>query len=113
MNLRYLGNGCGDLKEIDQKPMVYIMTYHSAKGLDFDNVFIPQLNEKKQIALNFVLEKNPDLDKRLLFVAITRSRCNLFLTYSSKQPHPLISDLPDLTAVPYQPSHEDDDEDFF
>lgn len=115
INIRYLGNSFGDLKEIDQKPMVYIMTYHSAKGLDFDSVFIPQLNDNKQIVYNFVLKKNPDLDKRLLFVATTRSRCNLFLTYSSEYPHSLISDLPNVVKTEYQSKeiNDDDDEDFF
>ena len=113
INIRYLGNGFGDFDEMALKPMVYLMTYHSSKGLDFDNVFIPQLNHNKQIVLPFVLDKNPDLDKRLLFVAVTRSRCNLFMSYSSAYPHPLIQNLPNITQIKYQPNQDDEDEEFF
>lgn len=37
--IRYLGNSFGSLDEADQKPLTFIMTYHSAKGLDFEHVF--------------------------------------------------------------------------
>ena len=93
--------------------MAYLMTYHSSKGLDFDNVFIPQLNHNKQIVLPFVLDKNPDLDKRLLFVAVTRSRCNLFMSYHTSTPHKLIQNLPNITQIKYQPNQDDEDEEFF
>lgn len=49
------------------------MTYHSAKGLDFDNVFLPFLNN------SFYL--HPSKAETLFMVAMTRSRKNLYLTY--------------------------------
>ena len=52
------------------------MTYHSSKGLDFDNVFIPGLNR------NLFITYNSDLSRTLFMVAMTRSRNNLYLTYS-------------------------------
>lgn len=110
LNIRYLGNDFGDFNEISLNPMVYIMTYHSSKGLDFEQVFIPQLNSNKHIVHSFVLEKNPDLDKRLLFVATTRSRCNLFMSYSTATPHKLVQNLPDINQIKYQ---DNEDEDFF
>lgn len=114
VNLCYLGNGYGTLNEADKKPMVYIMTYHSAKGLDFDNIFIPQLNSNKDIVHPFVLAKNPNLDKRLLYVAVTRSRCNLFLTYSTTSPHFLVQNLPNTKVITFQPNQDNnDEEDFF
>jgi superfamily I DNA/RNA helicase len=51
------------------------MTYHSAKGLDFDNVFIPGLNN------NLFIVSDETLSKTLFMVAMTRSRNNLYLTY--------------------------------
>lgn len=108
---RYLGNNYGELDESDKQPIVYIMTYHSSKGLDFDTVYIPQLNSNKQIVFQNVLEKNPELDQRLLFVAVTRSRKDLFLTYSSKHPHKFISDLPNGSYEKVDNPHlVDDDE---
>ena len=119
INIRYLGNNHGDLSEVPNKPMVYLMTYHSSKGLDFENVFIPQLNSNKQIVYKDVLSKKPensDLDKRLLFVAVTRSRSNLFMTYCTNEPHPLVATLPNISQTKYEPNQKDDEdenEDFF
>ena len=72
------------------------------------------ITEKARIErLAELLDKNPDLDKRLLFVAVTRSRCNLFMSYSSAYPHPLIQNLPNITQIKYQPNQDDEDEEFF
>lgn len=49
-----------------------ILTYHSGKGTEFDNVFIPFADE------DMGLERNP------FYVAITRSSSRLFITYSRK-----------------------------
>jgi len=110
---RYLGNSFGELDESDKQPIVYVMTYHSSKGLDFDTVYIPQLNVNKQIVLPHVLEKSPGLDQRLLFVAVTRSRKDLFLTYSGKTPHKYITDLPTGSYEKIENPHliDDDEED--
>ena len=52
------------------------MTYHSAKGLDFKAVFIPFLNAGLEIW------RDNERAKTLFFVAVTRSREQLFLSYS-------------------------------
>ena len=69
-----MGNGTGNFSENSRK--ITIMTYHSSKGLDFDNVFIPGLNR------NLFITYNQELSKTLFMVAMTRSRNNLYLTYS-------------------------------
>ena len=74
VQMQYVGNGTGDFSENIRK--ITIMTYHSSKGLDFDNVFIPGLNRNLFITYNQVLSKT------LFMVAMTRSRNNLYLTYS-------------------------------
>ena len=86
---RTLGSGFGSLAESDERPLVYIMTYHSAKGLDFETVFLPQLNE----GIDF-WPKDAELDKKLFFVATTRSRRNLFMSYHKRQPHSYIRNMP-------------------
>jgi hypothetical protein len=93
VKLMYLGGSYGNLKESDHKQVVYLMSYFSSKGLDFRNVFIPNLNYNLHISPNYDLE-NPDLDINLLFVAVTRSRQNLFLSYSTNLCHQLISNIP-------------------
>lgn len=87
--LRYLGNSFGDLDESDTRPLTYVMTYHSAKGLDFNTVFLPSLNSGQTFWRN-----NEDISRRLFFVASTRSRCNLLLSYSSAQPHSYVMGMP-------------------
>nr|WP_241879272.1 3'-5' exonuclease [Psychrobacter sp. PraFG1]UNK06018.1 hypothetical protein MN210_04805 [Psychrobacter sp. PraFG1] len=101
------------MDESDKQPIVFIMTYHSSKGLDFDTVYVPQLTINKQIVLPHVLEKSPGLHQRLLFVAVTRSRKDLFLTYSGKAPHKYITDLPAGSYEKIENPHliDDDEED--
>lgn len=70
LNIEYLGGGKGNLRE----DKIIIMTYHSAKGLDFDNVFLPFLSIHSRIR-----------DKRVLMVGMTRSKKDLNLTYSGRK----------------------------
>lgn len=90
----YLGGKFGSLPESDVRPIVYLMTYHSSKGLDFKNVFIPFLTASKSLISQNKLLTNPGLGRRILFVAVTRSRENLFISYSGQNPHPYIAGLP-------------------
>ena len=72
--IQYVGNSYGNFTENSRK--ITVMTYHSAKGLDFDNVFLPYLNR------NLFITYDEDRSKTLFMVAMTRSRNNLYLTYS-------------------------------
>ena len=69
LRLHYVGNGYGSL--IGHKS-VLLMTYHSAKGLDFDNVYLPFLNQEADIR-----------SKSVFMVALTRSKNALTITYSN------------------------------
>lgn len=66
---------------------VYLTTYHAAKGLEFDNVFIPYLAEDKlpdpDTVSSAVSEEDVYADEiKLLYVAATRSKYGLYMTYS-------------------------------
>lgn len=74
IKLKYVGNGVGSFSSEDKK--VVIMTYHSSKGLDFDNVFIPFMNT------SLFIVPDETRSKTLFMVAMTRSRNNLYITYS-------------------------------
>jgi superfamily I DNA/RNA helicase len=66
------------------------MTYHSSKGLDFETVFIPGLDENYTI-----FNRNDEaMDRRLFYVAATRSRRNLFISYTGTTPHPFVANMP-------------------
>lgn len=72
IKLQFIGSGYGALKDAERNKEAILMTYHSSKGLDFDNVFLPFLNT------HFSIPSNPET---LFMVAMTRSRKNLYLTY--------------------------------
>lgn len=77
MNLEYVGSGIGSFSSNNNH--VIIMTYHSSKGLDFDNVFIPFVNKDMYIV------PDCELSRTLFMVALTRSRNNLYLSYNRYQ----------------------------
>lgn len=76
IKLQYVGNGYGSFTE---EGKICIMTYHSSKGLDFDNVFLPGLNQ------SLYINSSERLSRTLFMVAMTRSRNNLYLTHSGSR----------------------------
>ena len=75
----------GQMSRWHSEPWLYYGTFHSAKGLEFDTVFVP-------FASATHLPHPPDVqvygeddaasrDAKLLYVAVTRARANLVLTY--------------------------------
>ncbi len=77
----------GDQDELDDvKYGVKLMTVHSAKGLEFDYVFVSGLESdlfphKKLGEVNKSGE-NSEEERRLFYVAVTRASKKLFLTYA-------------------------------
>lgn len=74
-----------DLKE--DKNAVRLMTVHSAKGLEFETVFITGLEENlfphKRIGEKEPTEDEEEEERRLFYVALTRAKKKIFLTYAS------------------------------
>ena len=66
-------------------PGLFYGTYHSAKGLEFDTVFLPSLSDDNwphpPDVRNLGVEEAASRDSRLLYVGITRARSTLVLTY--------------------------------
>ena len=91
-SLQVFGGGSGSLYDSDTKKMVYLMTYHSAKGLDFANVFLPHLTE--DVSLEPMKGASDEQERRLFFVASTRARERLYLSYHD-EPHRFIEEIPD------------------
>jgi len=103
---RYFGNGIGNLSDADARPLVFIMTYHSSKGLDFDVVHLPFLRSDMQIVRYAPkMMDRQDLERTLFFVAMTRSRERLMMSYSGQAPHPFVDGLP-RDAVVFSDSQE-------
>jgi hypothetical protein len=61
-------------------PTVFLSTFHGSKGLEWDNVFLVRMNDEV-----FPQQKDEDSvlqERRLFYVAVTRARRSLTLTYS-------------------------------
>jgi len=75
-----------DRQDEKDKDTVSLMTIHSAKGLEFKNVFVVGLEENlfpSQMSLN----SRTDLEeeRRLFYVAVTRAEKKLTLTYATSR----------------------------
>lgn len=75
-----------DVDTIDTSDKITLMTVHSAKGLEFNTVFIVGLEEGLFPHFKSLLS-NEDIEeeRRLLYVAMTRAKENLYLTYSIRR----------------------------
>jgi DNA helicase-2/ATP-dependent DNA helicase PcrA len=88
---------------------VHLLTYHRAKGLEFDAVFLPRLEEKE---LPSKLSKTPAAiaeERRLLYVGLTRAKRHLTVTWLGK-PSRFLAELEiETRAVPAPKAVEPDD----
>jgi len=73
-----------DIDTESNKNGVVIATVHSAKGLEFDTVFISGL-EEKIFPVSRADQEDEEEERRLMYVAITRARKELYLTSSSSR----------------------------
>jgi len=62
---------------------VNLLTYHAAKGLEFDAVFLPRLEEGELPIRQARSAEAVDEERRLLYVGITRARRHLLVTWSA------------------------------
>jgi DNA helicase-2/ATP-dependent DNA helicase PcrA len=75
---------------------VNLLTYHRAKGLEFDAVFLPRLLDGELPFRSGRAKAEPDEERRLLYVGITRARTYLFLTWATDaktKPSPFLDEL--------------------
>jgi DNA helicase-2/ATP-dependent DNA helicase PcrA len=75
---------------------VQLMTYHRAKGLEFDAVFLPRLLDGELPYRSRRSEADPEEERRLLYVGITRARTHLFLSWPREprtSPSPFLQEI--------------------
>ena len=73
----------GDTQAAEGKPALQMMTVHSAKGLEFHTVFVTGLEEGLFPHENSLNEyAGLEEERRLMYVAITRARRRLYLTFA-------------------------------
>jgi len=109
-----LGNGATrldrDLPIWNNRHGIYYGTYHSAKGLEFDMVILPFLDsenlpDKDHLAAHGE-EDAKTYNARLLYVAATRAKADLFLLYSKKLTRLLPRDKNLYQMVGYEPDSD-------
>ncbi len=94
-----------DQDSLDKKmDAVKLMTVHASKGLEFDYVFVSGLEDGMFPQHSFDGKDNEE-ERRLFYVALTRARKKVFLTFSSMRtifgsrearlPSDFINDIPD------------------
>lgn len=59
----------------------YIMTYHASKGLEFDSVFLPGVNNGIVPNGHILTREQLEEERRMFYVAMTRARKYLFVSY--------------------------------
>ncbi len=77
-----------DTDNITDNNMVNIMTLHSAKGLEFDTVFLSGWEEglfPHQKSLDEKGTAGLEEERRLAYVGITRARKNLYITFAASR----------------------------
>lgn len=75
-----------DLTEEEKNDAITLMSVHLAKGLEFDSVFVVGLEEN--LFPSYLSLANPEdieEERRLFYVAITRARKHLTLSYSANR----------------------------
>jgi DNA helicase-2/ATP-dependent DNA helicase PcrA len=70
----------------DKKNAVTLMTIHSAKGLEYPVIFITGL-EENLFPVTSALNEEEDMEeeRRLFYVAVTRAKQKLYITYASER----------------------------
>jgi len=92
---------------------VTLMTIHSAKGLEFPYIFLTGLEDNILPHINSKFnEMEVEEERRLCYVAITRAKQKLFISYSQKrgkgrvtqynQPSPFLHEIPEELIEPYK-----------
>ncbi len=75
----------GEHQAGDQDDALHLMTVHAAKGLEFHAVFITGLEEGLFPHQNSVDSGELDEERRLMYVAITRAKRRLYMTFAQSR----------------------------
>ena len=72
-------------KASDKNNKIGLYTLHSSKGLEFENVFIVSVNEGVLPTNKAESKDDIEGERRLFYVGMTRTKKNLFLSYTNKK----------------------------
>jgi DNA helicase-2/ATP-dependent DNA helicase PcrA len=86
---------------------VHLLTYHRAKGLEFDAVFLPRIEERELPSKLSKTDAAIAEERRLLYVGLTRAKRYLTVTWAGK-PSRFLAEL-GIEAEPPAKAVEPDD----
>jgi DNA helicase-2/ATP-dependent DNA helicase PcrA len=84
---------------------VNLMTYHRAKGLEFEAVFLPRVEDKELPSRLAKTDEERAEERRLLYVGMTRAKRVLAVTWS-RRPSPFVAELGVASAARPAPSQK-------
>ena len=86
-----------DRKSDQKNSHVTVMTYHASKGLEFDRVYLPNLEYGKVPHGRMLTLQELEEERRMFYVALTRAKENLWLLYDNSQTvSPFLEELKDI-----------------
>ncbi|MBD5453186.1 MAG: ATP-dependent helicase [Lachnospiraceae bacterium] len=71
--------------EEQRKTGISLMTMHASKGLEFDTVYLPDVNEGKIPIKQSVTTEAIEEERRMLYVAMTRAKKTLYILFCDKK----------------------------
>jgi len=86
---------------------VHLLTLHGAKGLEFEAVFLPRLQERELPIRQAKTDDEIGEERRLLYVGMTRAKRHLALTWSGR-PSRFLAELGVRAAAPARQAEPDD-----
>jgi DNA helicase-2/ATP-dependent DNA helicase PcrA len=86
---------------------VHLLTYHRAKGLEFDAVFLPRIEERELPSKLSKTDAAIAEERRLLYVGLTRAKRHLTVTWAGK-PSRFLAELDVQAPAPPKPTEPDD-----
>ena len=86
---------------LKDRPKTPVITVHQAKGLEFDYVFLAGMEDGSFPSFQAARSGQTEEEKRLFYVAVTRAKKELFLSWSQfgdfnreQRPSPFLSAIP-------------------
>ncbi len=74
-----------DKKSEQKAETFFVMTYHASKGLEFDRVYLPDLEYGKVPHGRMLTKKDLEEERRMFYVACTRAKESLWLLRDTSQ----------------------------
>ena len=72
-------------KAAEKNSHVTVMTYHASKGLEFDRVYLPNLEYGKVPHGRMLTLQELEEERRMFYVALTRAKESLWLLHDKSQ----------------------------